>query len=80
MEPHLARFETEQPNVSYVHVNVDERDSGVNKEYYDKYFQGDSIPYTVLIGKDKKSYGTWGGMVPYDRLVSEIAVAAEKSR
>ena len=35
MEPGLTRFESEQPKVKYIHVNVDERDKPENKDLLD---------------------------------------------
>jgi hypothetical protein len=77
MEPGLTRFESEQPKVKYVHVNMDERDKPENKELMEKYFQGESIPYTVAVAPDGKAVANWVGLKSYEDLVNEMA-ALEK--
>lgn len=72
MEPGLTRFESEQPNVDYVHINVDEKDQPKNKELFDKYFEGQAIPYTVLVAADGSAKLKWTGAKTYEELVSEI--------
>lgn len=72
MDPQLTRFESEQPNVKYTHVNVDEKDKPPGKELFDKYFQGQSIPYTVLIDDKGEAKKMWTGMKTYPELVQEI--------
>jgi hypothetical protein len=78
MEPGLTRFESEQPKVKYIHINVDEKDKPENKELFEQYFKGQAIPYTVLVGADKTAKLTWTGMKSYEDLVREI-VAVETS-
>ena len=73
MEPGLTRFESEQPKVKYVHVNIDEKDKPGNKELFDTYFKGEAIPYTVLVGEDKSAKANWTGLKTYEDLVSEIS-------
>ncbi|MCA9776743.1 MAG: hypothetical protein KC800_08510 [Candidatus Eremiobacteraeota bacterium] len=73
MEPGLARFESEQPKVTYTHVNMDELDKPENKALKDKYFQGAGIPYTVAVAADGEVKGRWTGYKSYEDLVSEMA-------
>jgi len=73
MEPELARFESEQPNVTYTHVNIDEKDKPKNKELFESYFKGQSIPLTVLVDPDGEARQTWTGYKSYPELVGEIA-------
>ena len=72
MEPELARFESEQPKVHYTHVDVDKREKSPHKEFYDKYFKGESIPYTVLLDDNDTVQKTWTGSLTYDELVTQI--------
>ena len=72
MEPGLTRFESEQPNVKYVHINIDERESAENKPLFQKYFKGQSIPYTVLVAEDGEAVKNWTGPESYDSLVTAI--------
>jgi hypothetical protein len=73
MEPGLARFESEQPKVTYTHINMDERDQPDKKAIIDKYFQGRGIPYTVAVGPDGEVKARWTGYESYEDLVSEMA-------
>ena len=79
MEPGLARFESEQPQIKYRHINVDEKDSPENKETFEKYFKGEAIPYTVLINKDGDAVNQWTGAETYDNLLSQIVEFDEKA-
>ncbi len=79
MAPALARFESEQPNIEYIHVNVDERTLPQNKALFDKYFAGRSIPYTVLVGPDETARLNWTGLKSYEDLVQEIDALGESS-
>ena len=72
MEPGLTRFESEQPNVKYVHINIDERESPENKPLFEKYFKGQAIPYTVLVAEDGEAVKNWSGAETYENLVSSI--------
>ena len=72
MEPGLTRFESEQPNVKYVHVNIDERESETNKPLFEKYFKGEAIPYTVLVNDKGEAVSNWTGLETYDNLVASI--------
>jgi hypothetical protein len=77
MEPGLTRFESEQPKVKYVHVNMDERDKPENKALMEKYFEGRSIPYTVAVAPDGEAKAKWVGFKSYEDLVTEMS-ALEK--
>lgn len=78
MEPELAQFESKQPNVEYLHVNIDEKDSTAYRENFSKYFKGRSIPYTVLVNQDGIKITDWTGYVAYGKLVDEIKSAGAK--
>jgi hypothetical protein len=80
MEPGLARFESEQPNVKYVHVNIDEKDKAPNKELFDKYFKGQAIPYTVLVSEDGSAKLEWTGFESYPDLVNDISDLENKEK
>lgn len=77
MEPELTRFESEQPNLKYKHVNVDERDQPKVQQLLEKYFQGGSIPHTVVLSPEDKVVLRWSGFKSYTEMVNEIA-ALEK--
>lgn len=72
MEPELKKFETHQPQIAVIDVNVDEKDKPPNKELFEKYFQGPSIPYTVLLSEDQSVKRSWTGFKSYQELVTEI--------
>lgn len=72
MEPELKKFETSQPNVAVIDVNVDEKEKSPNKELFEKYFSGPSIPYTVLLSEDKSVKLSWTGFKSYQELANEI--------
>ena len=72
MEPGLTRFESEQPNVKYTHINIDEKDQPANKELFTKYFKGAAIPYTVLVAENGEARLNWTGKKSYEQLVEEI--------
>ena len=81
LAPELAYFPPEQPNVSYRHVDVDQRDSAEFKQYFHDYFKGRAIPFTVLIDSSGKARKQWIGYYPYNTLVGDIlAVAAEPGK
>ncbi len=72
MEPELKKFETHQPQIAVIDVNVDEKEKSPNKELFEKYFQGPSIPYTVLLSEDQSVKRSWTGFKSYQELVKEI--------
>lgn len=71
MAPDLARFESEQPNVEYQDINVDERDSAEFKRY-SRYFEGHGIPFTVLIDSSGDARKEWSGPARYEQLMSDV--------
>lgn len=73
LEPELAYFPKEQPNVAYRHVDIDQRDSELHKRYFHDYFKGRRIPFTVLIDPSGKAVKEWTGYLSYEEMVSQIA-------
>lgn len=53
-------------------MNIDERDQPPNKELFDKYFEGESIPYTVLVDEQSQVRKKWSGAMSYRDMVAEI--------
>jgi hypothetical protein len=71
LQPELARFESEQPNVTFQHVDLDQRSSAEFGKYHG-YFKGPAIPFTVLIDTSGKARKEWEGYHPYNELVADI--------
>ncbi len=72
LEPELAHFEKEQPNVRYQHVNVEAKHTSEFKNYFSKYFHGRAIPFTVLIDSEGRARKDWSGYLTYQEIVSDI--------
>jgi thiol-disulfide isomerase/thioredoxin len=72
LEPELAHFAAEQPNITYQHVDIDQKDSDIYKTYFPNYFEGRGIPFTVLIDSSGKAKKQWTGYLPYHQMVDEI--------
>lgn len=72
LEPELALFEKEQPNVRYQHVNVEAKHTPEFKTYFPKYFHGRAIPFTVLIDSEGRARKDWSGYLSYREMVSDI--------
>ena len=79
LEPELAYFPQEQPNVAYKHVDIDQRDSQLFKAFFPNYFKGRSIPLTVLIDPSGKAVKTWTGYLSYEDMVGQISQIAAKA-
>ncbi len=52
---------------------MDDRDKEPAKGLMERYFQGRSIPYTVLVDSSGEVHKTWTGYLSFSDLVSEIA-------
>lgn len=72
LKPELDVFRFEQPYVKLVLVDIDSRRSELYKTYYPKYFQGQSIPFTVAIDASGKAVKNWTGYVPYQNIVKDL--------
>lgn len=79
LQPELAYFPKEQPNVVYHHVDIDERKSDLFQRYFRDYFKGRSIPFTVLIDPSGRAVKQWTGFLPYEEMVGQIAEIAAKA-
>ncbi len=80
MEPDLARFEAEQPGVTYIHVNIEEKD-GPHAEYL-KYYDDDKdpIPLTLLLDKDQKVRKVWDTRIELDQLKADFAEVVKENK
>lgn len=72
LKPELDVFGFEQPYVKLVLVDIDARSSESFQTYYRRYFQGQSIPFTVAVDASGKAVKSWTGYVPYQDIVRDI--------
>ena len=72
LEPELTRLEKQQPNIRYLHVDIEAKHSPEFKTYFSKYFRGRAIPLTVLVAPDGKPAKDWTGYLSAEELVSDI--------
>lgn len=73
MKPALAQFESEQKNVPFTHVDVDDME-GKDFQKFGKFLpkENASIPYTVLLTASGEEVGNWTGPLSYAKLVEEV--------
>lgn len=68
----LALFESEQPSVQLVYVDVDRADSEPYKRHFRSRYRGRTLPFTVLVSSSGEAVRSWTGYFPYSTMARDI--------